>query len=765
MSNGNSENDDGLGITTAPTSVAMITTSIISTSTEQQHYGEGPPPNPDQDEEEIVDCQQQQQQLMHPKDEPDRLLESKSDRPPVNSHSYNLFDDNDVDCVTNDDGMVPTTFDFDDNSSFSLLDDDDMLEDETLHQRHQEEQEAENNTKLPQHNYKGKIASKMKRPDGTESVGGGFESSESQEDEDDVDKILARDLQGLSVEKRNQAMLDLHGIVELRPEDPDEMARLLKEMEIEVKAIIARITSRIPEGGPGSFPGPQQRIPYTVAEEQSYEYVHNTKFRMMFIRADRYDAKKAAARLIKFFEVKQTLFGDDRLCKKIKLEDLLDSDAGRASVEAGYCPQPRYRDATGRPIFVVYCERRPPNDVTTSLIHGRINFYTFMNVVENDEDAQRRGVVWLLLGMNCNPKSGSQKVREALPVYFGGIHLTFYNGPIVDDDSNAGISTKNDSTAVSVSSSITSKTPSEPTFGSAQSTPDGNRKNPPNTRNSTSTNESSNGVVSFQPWKKSVKETFTVDYRVRLRQHHGTEPEILRDLATFGIPHQAAKRVVSNEIHWKWLHEQLRIEQTMKKPVPEASGCTEVEWMSHKTTPTTRTDVSILNQHVDRQTRVSVPMPLNTPEDQFIDTTFTGYDVGHAGVKPTPTSFIRPMPDDVLFGLSKNIKNHPGNVRFRQLVSMNMGAYYSLSSTRTTKAYIAKVIVKELTRSGGRFLKKRGNEDITATNRDGTTNKNDSMINDVEEIEEWVEVDHKEAQKKCAHHFRNRWKALKKAPK
>mmetsp|Transcript_44326 Transcript_44326/g.107132 ORF Transcript_44326/g.107132 Transcript_44326/m.107132 type:complete len:193 (-) Transcript_44326:2333-2911(-) len=180
-------------------------------------------------------------------------------------------------------------------------------------------------------------------------------------------------------------------------------------------------------------------------------------------------------------------------------------------------------------------------------------------------------------------------------------------------------------------------------------------------------------------------------------------------------------------------------------------------------TPAVSPDVSILDPRVDTQVRISTPMALNRPEDQHIDNKITGYGINNGRVvaKAAPTAIIRPMPDDVLFGLSKNIKNHPGNVRFRQLVNMNMDVYYSSSSTRTTKADISKAIVNELTRSsGGRFLKKRGNEDMAMTNHGDATTMNNNSMEDVEETNEWVEVDYKEARQKVAHHFRNRWKAL-----
>jgi hypothetical protein len=49
-------------------------------------------------------------------------------------------------------------------------------------------------------------------------------------------------------------------------------------------------------------------------------------FKLMFLRADYYDASKAARRLAKYFEDKLHLFGEDKLVKKITLDDLSEED-------------------------------------------------------------------------------------------------------------------------------------------------------------------------------------------------------------------------------------------------------------------------------------------------------------------------------------------------------------------------------------------------------------------------------------------------------
>ena len=46
----------------------------------------------------------------------------------------------------------------------------------------------------------------------------------------------------------------------------------------------------------------------------------------MFLRAERFDAPKAAIRLVNHFEGKLVLFGEDKLVKRITLDDLEEED-------------------------------------------------------------------------------------------------------------------------------------------------------------------------------------------------------------------------------------------------------------------------------------------------------------------------------------------------------------------------------------------------------------------------------------------------------
>lgn len=110
------------------------------------------------------------------------------------------------------------------------------------------------------------------------------------------------------------------------------------------------------------------------------------------------------------------------------------------------------------------------------------------------------------------------------------------------------------------------------------------------------------------------------------------------------------------------------------------------------------------------------PAAYNLPQHQLVDAI-----VPHDAV-------ISPMPNDVLFGRGKAIKEHPANIFLHSLVDERMLAYeMSLKCEKTVTASEIMAIIKE---RGGRFLKMEGGN--------------------------WVEVDSEVAREKVSHVFRSR---------
>lgn len=87
-----------------------------------------------------------------------------------------------------------------------------------------------------------------------------------------------------------------------------------------------------------------------LAESQNLEYTQDRRFRLKFLRCDRFDPSRAAGRLIRFFDWKLELFGEAKLTRDITLDDLTKED--RAALKKGYFQRLPVRDRAGRAITV-----------------------------------------------------------------------------------------------------------------------------------------------------------------------------------------------------------------------------------------------------------------------------------------------------------------------------------------------------------------------------------------------------------------------------
>jgi hypothetical protein len=130
---------------------------------------------------------------------------------------------------------------------------------------------------------------------------------EAPEDRADMDKVLAQEVHNLSLQERNRVYEEIHGVAEPLKEDPEFVAQQLSEFDVQLSTI-------------------QNKPAYDIAFQQSPEYVHDRKFRLMFLRDTEFDAHKAAQKLVNHFEVKMELFGREKLAQNITLDDLDEND-------------------------------------------------------------------------------------------------------------------------------------------------------------------------------------------------------------------------------------------------------------------------------------------------------------------------------------------------------------------------------------------------------------------------------------------------------
>ncbi|CAB9526619.1 Transfer protein [Seminavis robusta] len=203
--------------------------------------------------------------------------------------------------------------------------------------------------------------------------------------------LIADSLKALPMKEREQIVKELYGIADTFPppkygsnsestsqytpqdeDDPIFIGHKLKEMEEQLKKIRAVSAWNL------------RIAAIELAESQNPEYVQNAKFRLKFIRTERYDVRRAAARFIRFFDLKMELFGAEALTRPITLKDLKPGD--REMLKKGYIQRLPVRDRAGRAIYASLYNGQT-YDTPESLV--RIYFY----VACTDEETDKRGTI------------------------------------------------------------------------------------------------------------------------------------------------------------------------------------------------------------------------------------------------------------------------------------------------------------------------------------------------------------------------------------
>jgi hypothetical protein len=149
-----------------------------------------------------------------------------------------------------------------------------------------------------------------------------------------IDAYLIREMNELSVQERQKVLEEIHGVADVQEETPDMVAEALGEL--------AGAMCNLPRSA-------RRALDRAFFLKPSIE--KDSKFKLMFLRADYYDAGKAAMRMAKFFEHKLELFGEDKLVKKITLEDLNEEEL--KILRFGSSMRLAEKDPTGRPILFI----------------------------------------------------------------------------------------------------------------------------------------------------------------------------------------------------------------------------------------------------------------------------------------------------------------------------------------------------------------------------------------------------------------------------
>mmetsp|Transcript_33426 Transcript_33426/g.80930 ORF Transcript_33426/g.80930 Transcript_33426/m.80930 type:complete len:368 (+) Transcript_33426:264-1367(+) len=167
----------------------------------------------------------------------------------------------------------------------------------------------------------------------------------------------------------------------------------------------------------------KQGTVYEIAEAIDLAYVSNRDFRMMFLRASRYDHQAAALQIIKYLELKRLLFGQEKLTRKITLADLNDDD--KDYLESGIAQISTKRDRSGRGILLLFPSLRKRDYEVEAVLRAR--YYVIMSMLESEEH-QMNGVVLVYFGAlptKPNQYASNSGLLWDLPIIYAGIHCCF----------------------------------------------------------------------------------------------------------------------------------------------------------------------------------------------------------------------------------------------------------------------------------------------------------------------------------------------------
>jgi hypothetical protein len=130
--------------------------------------------------------------------------------------------------------------------------------------------------------------------------------------------------------ERQLVLEEIHGVASSAvPESPAFVTQKLKALRQLLQSI-------------------RKKSAYERASFLCPKYVNSPEFQLMFLRAELFNVRKAAKRIIQFFEQKLQLWGDRKIARRITSADLTEDDLSAHESEAF---QIINADRAGRPIM------------------------------------------------------------------------------------------------------------------------------------------------------------------------------------------------------------------------------------------------------------------------------------------------------------------------------------------------------------------------------------------------------------------------------
>jgi len=232
--------------------------------------------------------------------------------------------------------------------------------------------------------------------------------------DNDVDKILADEFNNLNIKKRNDVQEEIHGVYCMAPEEtPELLAESLSQLDIEL--------DHIPQSQKYAYTRSlqlqsqqqnQQQDP--SQSKQLIYYVNSNEFRLMYLRSELFDARKAAYRIVKALDFLLELFGEIAFKRKIRLSDFTKKEL--KIMKRGYIQLLPSRDRGGRRIIVVITSWSADEFDLNILI--KILFYLFFVCGSTDIENQKKGIVFIVWADQFSNHRFSSPERKTTLTYF-----------------------------------------------------------------------------------------------------------------------------------------------------------------------------------------------------------------------------------------------------------------------------------------------------------------------------------------------------------
>jgi hypothetical protein len=151
---------------------------------------------------------------------------------------------------------------------------------------------------------------------------------------DSIDTVLAHELNRMSFQEREGISEEIHGVHSMAvKETPDFVHEKLMALE--------QALQKIPDQDKGA---------YSKAMQLQSPYVINVvQLRLPILRAEVFDVKKAALRMVKFLDLAYDLCGEDGLMRPMNLSDFSTEDM--RFLRQGFFQMLGSRDRTGRRVM------------------------------------------------------------------------------------------------------------------------------------------------------------------------------------------------------------------------------------------------------------------------------------------------------------------------------------------------------------------------------------------------------------------------------